>query len=214
MPLEFILDSDDYKVGIWEICENETYFLDNYSYSEDELSELHCKKGVHRLQLLASRAILQELKISDLGYKIIKDNHGKPHVVPIQGDISVTHSHQKAAAIFAKQANVGIDIQIETERILKLAGKFISEDEFDFIEGSTDHISYYHIIWGAKESLYKAYGRRKVDFKKNLHVRPFVYNPLGGSTIGLVKMPDYENNFEIHYQKIQDYFFVYCIEHA
>ena len=69
----------------------------------------------------------------------------------------------------------GIDIQKEVEKITRIAPKFCNGQELDFLP-SSGRLSYYHIIWGAKESIYKAYGRKKLDFKKNIIIEPFEFD--------------------------------------
>jgi len=142
----------------------------------------------------------------------VKDDHGKPHIVNVQGDISFTHSRNHAAAIYSKTRLVGIDIQIGTDKIDRIAKKFISESEFEYVNIHQNTMDYHHVLWGAKESLYKAYGRRKVEFRDHLKVNPFVYNDRGGRISGQVMMHDYEGAFDIYYHKINEYYFVYCIE--
>ena len=212
MPLIFQNADPTFQMGVWLIEESEDYFLKTFAYAQDELAEIGRRNIQHRLQLLASRAVLQGLRISDSGYKFLKDHHGKPHIINVQGDISFTHSHDRAAAIYSKNLLVGIDIQLATDKISKIASKFISEEEMEYVQGKQNEPDYQHILWGAKESLYKAYGRRKVDFKCNLKISPFVYKKEGSIISGWVDMPDYQGEFDIYYQKISEYYLVYCIE--
>ena len=212
MPIIQKTITEDFQLGVWEVTESEDFFTDQFTYSKETLTEIESKHESHRLQLLASRAVLFDMELSDQGYKIIKDNHGKPHIVNVQGDISFTHSHNHAAAIYSKTKLVGIDIQIGTEKIDRIARKFISEEEFAYINVHKNTMDYHHVLWGAKESLYKAYGRRKVEFREHLKVHPFVYNDSGGKISGEVNMPDYNGAFDIYYQKLNDYYLVYCIE--
>lgn len=212
MPIIHKTITADFRLGVWDVSEPEDFFLDNYNYSIETLNEIEQKHISHRLQLLASRAVLYDMNLSDSDYKIIKDDHGKPHIVNVQGDISFTHSHNQAAAIYSKSRLVGIDIQIGTEKISRIARKFVSDNEAAYINIHQNKQDYHHILWGAKESLYKAYGRRKVEFRDNLFVDPFVYHSKGGHITGSVKMPDYEGGFDIYYTKIDNYYMVYCIE--
>ena len=212
MPIIYKTISTDFRLGVWDVNEAEEYFLNKYEYSGETLSEIDQKHISHRLQLLASRAVLYDMNLSDSGYKIVKDDHGKPHVINVQGDISFTHSHNQAAAIYSKNRLVGIDIQIGTDKISRIARKFVSDEEAAYIDIHDNTIDYHHVLWGAKESMYKAYGRRKVEFRDNLFVDLFVYHPKGGHITGRVKMPDYKGDFDIYYTKIGDYYMVYCIE--
>ena len=212
MPIIYKTITADYQLGVWDVMEKEDFFLETYSYSADELSEIDKKHASHRLQLLASRAVLYDMSLSKSGYKIVKDDHGKPHIVNIQGDISFTHSHSQAAAIYSKMRLVGIDIQISTDKINRIARKFVSKTKADYICIHENTVDYHHILWGAKESMYKAYGRRKVEFRDNLFVNPFVYQSKGGHITGSIKMPDYKGDFDIYYTKMGDYYMVYCIE--
>lgn len=212
MPIILKTITDEFQLGVWQVNEQEDYFLEHFDFSKETLTEIEQKHESHRLQLLASRAVLFDMKLSEQGYKIVKDNQGKPHIVNVQGDISFTHSHNHAAAIYSKTRLVGIDVQIGTSKIDRIARKFISEEEFTYINVHENTMDYHHVLWGAKESLYKAYGRRKVEFREHLMVHPFVYNDKGGKISGQVMMPDYEGAFDIYYHKINEYYLVYCIE--
>lgn len=211
MPFQNYRSDKDHRVGLWDITEDQDFFLNNFVFDEESIARIATKHPTHQLQQYASRAILHSLELSPTGFKIIKDKDGKPHLVKVQGEVSFSHSHSYAAAIFSKYKLVGIDIQITTEKIERIAPKFISPEEFSYIPKDNTAMDFYHIIWGAKEALYKAYGRKKVEFKDHLKIDPFVYTT-SGQTIGHILMPDYEGVFDIHYDKIGAYHLVYCIE--
>ena len=66
------------------------------------------------------------------------------------------------------------------------------------------------IYWGAKESLYKIYGLKEVDFIKNLHIKPFIKHNLG-TIIGTIDMLNFNQSFELNYLKMDDYMLVYAL---
>lgn len=57
-----------------------------------------------------------------------------------------------------------------------------------------------HILWGAKEVLYKIYGKGNVDFRGHLSVAPFQCTDKG-STEATIRMPDFERTFLVHFEK-------------
>ncbi len=71
-----------------------------------------------------------------------------------------------ACFIDKKGTSVGIDIEQIRERIKMIAPKFVTEnDNTDFED--TQH---FHIVWGAKEVLYKIYSLKQLDFKDHIHI--------------------------------------------
>jgi len=60
-----------------------------------------------------------------------------------------------------------------------------------------------HVIWGAKETMYKIYGKKGVDFKENMSIEPFQYLEKG-QIIGRIQMENYGKEMEIHYEKISN----------
>ena len=74
-----------------------------------------------------------------------------------------------------------------------------------------------HVYWGAKEALYKAYGKGELDFKKNILVEPFLYENIpyhasDGEFQGTILKEDFKKNFNLFYRKIDNYILVYAIE--
>jgi phosphopantetheinyl transferase (holo-ACP synthase) len=95
-----------------------------------------------------------------------------------------------------------------TPKIQRIAPKFMRNEESESLN-SDNSLAHLHIFWGAKEALYKAYGKKKLDFKAHIFVEPFAYLPKG-ETIGKVKKEDFEANFNIYFEKIENYYLVFA----
>ena len=67
------------------------------------------------------------------------------------------------------------------------------------------------IYWAAKETLYKIYGLKEVDFIAHLFVKPFTKHKLG-SIIGNINLPEFKESFELNYQILDEYDLVYAFQ--
>ncbi len=135
------------------------------------------------------------------------DENGKPHIFNDSKHISITHSHDKIAIIINDHEKTGIDIELIRDKVLKIKHKFLSESELENAEDDPEKLLIY---WGAKESLYKIYGLKEVDFIKNLHIKPFIKHNLG-TIIGTIDMFNFNHSFELNYLKMEDYMLVYSL---
>ncbi|HRF40821.1 MAG TPA: 4'-phosphopantetheinyl transferase superfamily protein, partial [Saprospiraceae bacterium] len=97
-------------------------------------------------------------------------------------------------------------------KIERLAPRFLNETEMACI--TTDHkLLHLHLFWGAKESLYKAYGRKELDFREHIPIAPFIPNPAGGTCSGRVCKDDFEADFDIRYAVSEgDFVWVYAVQ--
>ena len=69
-----------------------------------------------------------------------------------------------------------------------------------------------HVYWGAKEALYKAYGKRKLEFREHIILEPFEYSVSFGQCRGYVKKDAEFLIFDIHYRLIENYMLVYAMQ--
>lgn len=175
MPLSFIkkINNDSCWV-LWEIKEEIGNFFLQMDLMEEEKSfydtiSNHYKK----LEWLATRVALRKLMESlNLEYDgIIKDEHGKPHLVNRNGMISVTHSYPYVAVIYHNNQDVGIDLEHPRGKILKISKKFLNDREMVIANGNVDKTT---MFWSAKEALYKLHGRKFVIFRENLEIDEFI----------------------------------------
>jgi len=201
------------EVGIWEIDEEESFFQKRLLLTREERKSIKKIKGEgRRLQWLSSRYLLHYLSGRKVRGSLYKDEFGKPHLTDSPYQISLSHSHEMAA-VMAGPIHLGIDIQVFVPKIGRLAYKYMREVESESLEEAT-RLEHLHVYWSAKEAIYKAYGRRELDFRKNILVEPFKYNEEGCTFSGKMIKP--ELNLELHYElcfeKFGEYYLVYCWE--
>lgn len=192
------------ELGIWEISEPEAWFLDKLLLYPHELRQLSTIKGRRRTEWLAARQLVHEMSGRTTRGAFIKDEHGKPYLDKSDWEISISHSNGLAAAV-ASPLRCGIDIQFTVPKITRLSHKFLRPEEKECIStpNELDHI---HFFWGAKEALYKAYGRKKLEFIDHIHVSPFDYLAPQGQTQGKVVKDGEVISFDIFYERSPDGF--------
>lgn len=155
---------------------------------------------------LKGRAYLMS-QLLDNKYEVNYDDKGKPFLVGDSRHISISHSHDKLAIIINCNESTGIDIELIRDKVLKIKHKFLSESE---LQDANNDVEKLLIYWAAKETLYKIYGLKEVDFIANLFVNPFTKANLG-LIVGKIKMPQFNQKFELHYQLLKDYVLVYAL---
>lgn len=198
-------------IGIWEIHEDESFFLNELELYPGEGRQLKEIKGYRRLEWLACRHLVHVLSGRKIRGAILKDKFGKPFLEESEWHISMSHSGGRAAVIAAPYL-VGVDIQTIVPRILKLAPRFSNKEELNCIEIAENSVEVAHIIWGAKESLFKVYGKGQIDFRKDLSVHPFEYAHNGGLFQCHVLNHNFTHTFFGKYYKMKNFIFVYIQE--
>jgi phosphopantetheinyl transferase len=169
-------------------------------------------KGRRRLEWLAVRQLVHQMSGREKRGAFIKDEFGKPHLQDSDYQISISHSDGLAAAI-AAPVSVGIDIQKIVTKITRIAHKFLREEERVSIKDET-HIPHMHLYWGAKEALYKAYGRRELDFKQHIIVQPFSFNGQEGTMEGRVEKGSFCAHYRLYFRCINEFTLVYALENT
>ena len=201
------------EIGIWEITESEKFFLEEVDLYPEERAQFDLIKGRKRIEWLAARYLVHYMSGREKQGRMAftKDEFGKPHLNGSKFQISISHSHEMAAAIAAPASlGLGIDIQYLIAKISRIAKKFTRPEERAIIKPDTE-LEHLHVYWGAKEALYKAYGRRRLDFCKHLLVEPFEYQREGGVCRGQVIKEDYNQFFDLQYRLIDQYMLVYTV---
>lgn len=188
----------DAKIGVWRIEEAPEFFLQHLIFSDWELDYFNgIKHPERRLSWLASRYLLKVLLETNEFVELLFDVHGKPFLGAGSHHISLSHTHQFAAAIISPTQEVGIDVEDCDRDISSISYKFLSQTErLQLGEAPTpaDLLLY----WGAKEVIYKMYGKRKLDFKDHMFIKNFEPAEKGEIAGVLLKYPDI-TNYKLHY---------------
>lgn len=193
------------KIAVWENTEDDGFFITELGLTDPELLLLDEYNAKRKSEILSSRHLLRYMcnKI----YPFKKDKYGKPYLEGSQRYISLSHSGRLTAAIIS-DVLVGIDIQKRVEKITRIQHKYVSELEQSMVVPPCQ-VEYLHVLWGAKESLYKAYGKKEIDFIKHLKITPFRYNKnQTNTTKGEVIKNKYHESFKISAEEIENYFLV------
>lgn len=168
-----------------------------------EVNNLNQKREIETKgkQYLINHLLNKEIEIQ-------YDENGKPYLLNEYKHISITHSHDKIAIIINDFEKTGIDIELIRDKVLKIKHKFLAESELINAENDPEKLLIY---WGAKESLYKIYGLKEVDFIKNLYINAFIKNH-SGTIVGNINMTNFNKSYELAYLKIEEYMLVYSLK--
>ncbi len=170
MPLFETYNSNDTLVAIWKVEESSQQLRSQLDISETDLKTVNNFKLDRRKQeWLAARLLLQ--LILDKYPNIVYDNNGKPSLQDKSKYISISHTFG-FVAVSVSTNPTALDIEICSERIRKVAKRFIHPIESEYID-EAKLLNYLTIIWSAKEALYKLYNIEGVIFKDQFIVHPF-----------------------------------------
>ncbi|PKA97959.1 4'-phosphopantetheinyl transferase superfamily protein [Flavobacteriaceae bacterium MAR_2009_75] len=172
MPIYKILKVNaSTTVYIWKVLESES------DLSKGIVLTQHCqtrmngmKSELHRRAFLSIRHLMAEAGYVDAD--LYYDEFGKPHLRDGK-KISITHSNDFTGIIVSENQEVGIDIEKQREKILRIAHKFTPIEEYKTIANTDALIRKLTIVWGSKESLYKIYAEPGLSFIHHINVRDF-----------------------------------------
>ncbi|MCC6723496.1 MAG: 4'-phosphopantetheinyl transferase superfamily protein [Saprospiraceae bacterium] len=197
-------------IGIWRMEEVAWFFTQRLDLQEVELKELSPLKGRRQLEWLASRYLVHEMLLAkgmEDRIPVLKDEFGKPHLFGTPFHLSFSHSHELVAVILSEKPS-GIDIQAMVPKIEVLAKKFMRPEEMQSLRPET-RLQQLHFYWGAKEALYKAHGRKQLDFREHILIQPVDYQQ-AGKTTGIIEKAENTWQFEVFFEQFWDYMLVWC----
>ncbi len=215
MPLNFQTQINKGELCTWQIGEPENWFRERLQLVPAEAAELEQIKGKRRLEWLACRwlthHILCDLKLSNDYHRIpvLKDEFGKPHLKETPFDVSFSHSHGRVAVLLQPVA-CGVDIQFFVPKIQRIAHKFLSVREAESLD-TANLLEHLHFYWSAKEAVYKAWGRKALEFREHIIVEPFKYGEAGSTPVQVVKDGE-RNSYQVEMLRQGDYFLAWCRE--
>jgi len=206
VPLYQIIKHDTAtKILIWEITETLEELQNKIVLTNENVTRVsEMKSTVHKCAFLSVRKLLAIENYTD--FDLLYDEFGKPHLID-KNHISISHSHQFATIIISKKP-VGIDIEMQRNKIIDIANKFTNDTENLFV--NLLDIKSLTTIWGAKEAVFKIVNQKGISFKNHLFIDKFSFN--NGQTNLLLKTEKETHNFLIFFKEIENFVLVYAFQ--
>ncbi len=193
MPLLSIESYQDARFGIWEMSDSPSDYHEWYA----EASLLY-KSEARRKEYVFVRALLE--RMTGAKQVILHDKSGKPY---LDGNMQISLSHTKGycAVIVSDSRAVGIDIEYMSDRVDKIARKFIRNDEP--MATTIQKL----LLWSAKEAVYKLFSSYRLDY---FEMRVF---PFEVSWQGIMRIENLRNHsiVDVAYRVCQNYVLTYTI---
>ena len=209
MPLyKTITVNDTTKVYIWKIEEDLSTLKSTLSdvggrklnLTQNSTNRLaHMKSELHQRGFMSVRHLLEVAGYSDQDLYYTED--GKPHLKDGKY-ISITHSYTFSAIIIS-DASVGIDIEKQRDKILRIAQKFTPIEEYYTLTSADARVRKLTIVWCAKESLYKLYEQPGLSFLKHIDVQDFSFDD--GESTAQIDYQGKQTSYDFHFLEFEGF---------
>ena len=136
------------------------------------------------------------------------DENGKPHLKDGK-HIAITHSFTFSGVIVSDN-EVGIDIEMQREKIAKIAKKFV-EYECEYLDTEAeDYINKLNVIWGIKEYLYKLFATPGMLIREHFVVIQFSMKD--EENVCWIDYNGLKTRYNSHFLAFEDFTCAYVIE--
>lgn len=194
------------KVLIWKINESFEELSRDISLTQNCGSRVeNMKSEIHRRAFMSIRQLMAIAGYTD--HDLYYDENGKPHLNDDKY-ISITHSFNFSAIIISDK-EVGIDIEKQRNKILRIAHKFTPIEEYRTIANEDALMRKLTIVWCAKESLYKSFSEKSVSFLQHIDVNEFDLDE--NRTTATVTYGDKGTTYDIEFLEFEGFTCAYAL---
>ena len=162
------------SLGLWQMDESPEQLFDLYPHLLPYRSSLDdkYKNDGRKLEFLAIRALMYEMLRGNGASKgllshagdFTHNGQGKPLFRGYH--VSISHTKGYAALILSKKSEVAVDIEYMSDRVERIASKFLRKDE------RADSLDAKLVHWCAKETVFKLFSEENLLFE-DMRVKPF-----------------------------------------
>ena len=162
------------SLGLWQMDESPEQLFDLYPHLLPYRSSLDDKNknDGRKLEFLAIRALMYEmLRVNGASKGLLShagdfthNGQGKPLFRGYH--VSISHTKGYAALILSKKSEVAVDIEYMSDRVERIASKFLRKDE------RADSLDAKLVHWCAKETVFKLFSEENLLFE-DMRVKPF-----------------------------------------
>ena len=208
MPLYKTIEvSSSILTHIWRIEETEAQLSEGITLTENCQNRMsRMKSEMHRKGFLSIRHLMAKAGYVD--HDLYYDEYGKPHLKDGK-KISITHSNQFTGIIVSDDQEVGIDIEKQRDKILRIAHKFTPIEEYRTIANTDALIRKLTVVWGCKESLYKICAEPGLSFLHHINIRDFSLSDK--TTTGEILYKGKTTNYDIDFLEFEGFTCAYAV---
>jgi len=134
---------------------------------------------------------------------------GKKPFIDNKKHFSISHSGNLLALFSSNKYCIGIDIEKISNKLESFSHKFIHDKEKIFLT-KDNYLLTTHLIWCAKEAIYKSYGLGGLVFNKEMIVSNINYKK--NTAQGILIKNKITENYSIHFKKLDSYLLVFVIK--
>jgi phosphopantetheinyl transferase len=185
------------QIAVWYITENADFF-------EHIPLQRSITNGHKRLQHFAGRHLLFTLHPNFPLSSILIAHTKKPFLQNEAYHFSISHAGNFAAVIVSTKNRVGVDVEIVTDKALRIVPKFLSATE-QALMPANNLAAYATLFWSVKEAVYKWNGTMGIDFIRDM---PIV--AINGTAENGTALCNFKNQqlVTVQYQFIQQQFYL------
>jgi 4'-phosphopantetheinyl transferase len=195
---------------LWRIEEETIWFQDQLQLDENELRTVQAiQKPQRKIHWLSSRFLIRQLLKTDRFIELKEDEFGKPFIANFDLHISISHAGNYSALMMSEKFTCGLDIEISGGKAGRISAKFMNENELQQIH-HTHRFWQFTACWCCKEVLFKWYGRKQIDFRKNLLLEN-IPQPFSGIIQGRIQKEHFEATLDIHYETVDELIVAYTL---
>src|ERR1700741_5424441 len=131
MAIAFRLQVDeDTEFALWKIEEEAESLYNQLQLNDAEKAYIESiGNGKRHLHWLGTRVLLRTMLNTSEYIDCRVDEHGKPYLVDLPYQISLSHSFDYAAVMISKSKAIGIDIELISPKVERIAHKFLKKNE-------------------------------------------------------------------------------------
>ena len=133
-------------------------------------------------------------------FNIVYNEANRPFLEGRQEQISISHSHNWLVIAIHQKSEIGVDIELIRDKVVNIKHKFLTDSELDRAGSNMEMLT---LLWAAKEAIYKAHGKKEVEFK-NIIVDAFKMSDTG-ELLGTLNAKTVVRKFILMYKKIDNY---------
>lgn len=162
------------SLGLWQMDETVEQLFGQYPHLQAYRSQVEekYKNDGRKLEFLAIRALMYEmLRVNGASKGLLShagdfthNGQGKPLFRGYH--VSISHTKGYAALILSKKSEVAVDIEYMSDRVERIASKFLRKDE------RADSLDSKLVHWCAKETVFKLFSEENLLFE-DMRVKPF-----------------------------------------